>query len=118
MNQFCKKSNKHNDFLLFIFCIHHQISIFIFIFVLFLFLVLNYTMSFELCAGIHSQNMDGEDYSSSSFSSASRASLDQPDCLHHSSRSPSNSGSGENLIVLCNGDSSSSDSPSSYQNAE
>lgn len=76
-------------------------------------------MSFELCAGIHSQNMDGEDYSSSSFSSASRASLDQPDCSHQSSRSPStHSGSGENLIVLCNGDSSSSDSPSSYQNAE
>lgn len=62
--------------------------------------------------------MDGEDCSSSSFSSTSRASLDQPDCLHNSSRSPSTSGSGENLIVLCHGDSSSSDSPSSYQNAE
>lgn len=70
--------------------------------------------------GVHSQNMDGEDCSSSSFSSTSRASLDQPDgCLQHSSRSPSSSGSGENLIVLCHGDSSSSsDSPSSYQNAE
>lgn len=63
--------------------------------------------------GIHSQNADGEDCSSSSFSSASRASLDQTDCLHQSS-----SGSGENLILLCNSDSSSKDSPSSYQNAE
>lgn len=63
--------------------------------------------------GIHSQNADGEDCSSSSFSSTSRASLDQTDCLHQSS-----SGSGENLILLCNSDSSSSDSPSSYQNAE
>lgn len=69
--------------------------------------------------GVHSQNLDGEDCSSSSFSSTSRASLDQPDgCLQHSSRSPSTSGSGENLINLCHGDSSSSDSPSSYQNAE
>lgn len=60
--------------------------------------------------------MDGEEFSSSSFSSTSRASLDHVD--GHSSRSPSNSGSGENLILLCNGDSSGSDSPSSYQNAE
>lgn len=69
--------------------------------------------------GVHSQHMDGEDCSSSSFSSTSRASLDQPDGIRNSSRSPSTtSGSGENLIVLCHGDSSSSDSPSSYQNAE
>lgn len=61
--------------------------------------------------------MDGEDCSSSDFSSTSRASLDHPDGCN--SRSPSTSGSGENLINLCHhGDSSSSDSPSSYQNAE
>lgn len=78
---------------------------------------LNYTNSFSftifflfcifsLHSGVHSQNLDGEDFSSSSFSSASRASMDQPDC-HPSSSSPSTSGSGENILAYC-GDSSSS----------